>query len=323
MESGAPYGDPLDNKHDKGYKYILSVKKVFVELLRSFVDQGWVSKIDENNVERIDKSFILKDFREKEADLIYKVKFDEREVFFYILLELQSTVDFQIPYRLLQYMMEIWRAILRDTGENVQKQKNYKLPVIVPCLLYNGKDNWTACRSFRETLECSDIFKDYILDFKYILFDVKRYHKDDLLKLSNIIGTVFLADQNLTFEKQLERLHELMLKTKSLAQDEQNMFVEWVKNIFIRGMPEEKVKTVEKLIIQSKEDVNMVYALEESIREEFLKYHKQGIERGIEQEKVGVIIKASKMGLPLEDISELVSLSVDEVKKIIDAHQAQ
>ena len=32
--------DVLNNKHDKGYKYLLSVKKVFVQLLRSFVKQG-------------------------------------------------------------------------------------------------------------------------------------------------------------------------------------------------------------------------------------------------------------------------------------------
>ena len=39
----------LNNKHDKGYKYLLSVKKVFVELLRSFVKQDWVDSIEENN----------------------------------------------------------------------------------------------------------------------------------------------------------------------------------------------------------------------------------------------------------------------------------
>lgn len=48
-ESTAEY-DSVCNKHDKGYKYLLSAKKVFVELLKSFVRQGWVDQIDENNI---------------------------------------------------------------------------------------------------------------------------------------------------------------------------------------------------------------------------------------------------------------------------------
>ncbi|NSW92932.1 MAG: Rpn family recombination-promoting nuclease/putative transposase [Firmicutes bacterium] len=77
----------LNNRHDKGYKYLLSVKKVFVQLLKSFVRQDWVHKIDEDSVEQINRSFILQDFNGKEADLVYKVRIDGREVFFYMLSE--------------------------------------------------------------------------------------------------------------------------------------------------------------------------------------------------------------------------------------------
>ncbi len=93
-----------------------------MQLLRSFVDKSWVSSIDEDSVEYINKSFILQDFKGKEADIVYRVKIEGREVFFYILLELQSTVDYQMPYRLLQYMLEIWRKILKDTNKAREKQ---------------------------------------------------------------------------------------------------------------------------------------------------------------------------------------------------------
>ena len=85
LEPDAEYNaNSLNNKHDKGYKYLLSTKRVFLQLLRSFLKQSWVQKIDENNIEKIDKSFILQDFNEKESDLIYKVKIEESV--FYILL---------------------------------------------------------------------------------------------------------------------------------------------------------------------------------------------------------------------------------------------
>ncbi|MDF2723138.1 MAG: hypothetical protein K0Q59_2813, partial [Paenibacillus sp.] len=70
--------------HDKGYKYLLSSKRLFVELLRSFVRQGWVEHIDETDVTNVDKSYILPDFSEKEADLVYRVKLKGQDVIFYI-----------------------------------------------------------------------------------------------------------------------------------------------------------------------------------------------------------------------------------------------
>ncbi|NSW92964.1 MAG: Rpn family recombination-promoting nuclease/putative transposase [Firmicutes bacterium] len=81
LEPDSKY-DVLNNKHDKGYKYILSVKKVFLQLLKSFVRQDWVHRIDKDSLEQINRSFILQDFNGKEADLIYRVKIDGREVFF-------------------------------------------------------------------------------------------------------------------------------------------------------------------------------------------------------------------------------------------------
>lgn len=149
MEKEAEYEVP-GNRHDKGYKYLLSTKKAFVVFLRSFVRQGWVEEIEESNIVNVNKSFILQDFKGKEADLVYWVKMKDRDVLFYILMEMQSTVDFQMPYRLLLYMTEIWRGFLRDADEEVKSKKGFRLPCIVPVVLYNGKNNWTACRRYGE-----------------------------------------------------------------------------------------------------------------------------------------------------------------------------
>ena len=84
----------------------------------------------------VNKSFILQDFKDKEADIVYRIKVKEQEVIFYVLLELQSSVDYQMPYRLLQYMLEIWREYLKDIDTNIAESKDFKLPVIVQMVLY-------------------------------------------------------------------------------------------------------------------------------------------------------------------------------------------
>lgn len=40
-----------------------------------------------------------------------------REVIFYFMIELQSTVDFTIPFRLLIYMIELYKRLFLDTDE--------------------------------------------------------------------------------------------------------------------------------------------------------------------------------------------------------------
>ncbi|MED0672662.1 hypothetical protein P4S95_21065 [Aneurinibacillus aneurinilyticus] len=60
MEESKPH-----QPHDKGYKYLLSSKKVFMDLLRSFVKQKWVEQVDESTIIKVDKSYILQDFADK------------------------------------------------------------------------------------------------------------------------------------------------------------------------------------------------------------------------------------------------------------------
>ena len=117
-DKGAEY-----NKHDKGYKSLLYSKKRFLELLRSFVKHGWVEKIHENSIVRVDKKYILQDFAEKEGDIVYKGKIGEEQEVFFVLIELQSKVDFLMPYRLLWYIIEIWRDVFRDTPKKIRERK--------------------------------------------------------------------------------------------------------------------------------------------------------------------------------------------------------
>lgn len=321
----------LNNKHDKGYKYLLSVKKVFVQLLRSFVEQGWVKRINEDDVILIDKSFILQDFKDKEADLVYKVKLDGKEVVFYILLELQSTVDFQMPYRLLLYMVEIWRTVVKDAGRK-KERKGFKLPAIIPCVLYNGKDNWTVCRSFRETLEGGEAFGENILDFRYILFDVKRYDENKLLELANVIGAAFFIDRKPEWDDIKLRWKKVYEQFSRLDNNEQELFMVWFNNVVLRHIPVEKAEELRKVIEQSEGGNGMIYAIDEAIMNEMEKAREKGIREGKEEglkegirEGIREGIKEGKeetaknllsMGMTIEQVAKGTELPFERVHEL-------
>ncbi|MQL53724.1 transposase [Desulfofundulus thermobenzoicus] len=66
--------------HDKGYRELLSSKRAFLELLRTFVREDWAKDIDEESLVRVEKSYILQDFSEKEADIVYRLRLRGTEV---------------------------------------------------------------------------------------------------------------------------------------------------------------------------------------------------------------------------------------------------
>jgi len=127
---------PPKDEHDLGYKSLFSKKKNFMHLLIKYIGKyigaEWVNKINEDDLLLMNNTFILKDYKDKETDIIYRLKLKEIEIVFYVLLELQSRVDFTILYRLYQYISELYRRVFDNTDENKRERKNFKLPVVVP-----------------------------------------------------------------------------------------------------------------------------------------------------------------------------------------------
>jgi len=314
----------IHNPHDKGYKYILSIKRLFAELLRSFVDQGWAKNIKPEDVELVDKSFILPDFKNREADLVYKVNIDGSNIYFY-LLELQSSVDHQMPYRLLLYMVEIWRTILKDIDKKEAAKKDFRLPVIVPCVLYNGKDKWTAKRSFKETLFKYEEFGDLVVNFQYILFDVRRYKDKDLLDLSNLIASVFFLEKTTEqTDDLLERLKKVLEKLKGISSEDEFILYNWLKKILIKGNVE--LEEVDGIYFnkEGKEGNNMVSAIERVLKKEKMDARKEGIKEGkeegikegIKETKIQIAQEMLKEGNAVEYVSRITKLSIEEVEEI-------
>lgn len=221
----------VHHEHDVGYKHIFSHRETFLELLRSFIKKDWVNLIKEEDLVLVDKSYILNDFEEQESDVVYRINLDGQEVIFYVLLEFQSSVDFQMPLRLLFYMTEIWREILKNTLSKDRRKKEFKLPAIIPIVLYNGKNKWTTVTNFKDILQGNELFGNNILDFSYILFDVNRYEKETLLELANMVSLLFLMEQDITKEELVNRLRSSVFVLKKITPEQFYVFKRWLKGI--------------------------------------------------------------------------------------------
>lgn len=250
----------IHNIHDKTYKDLLGDKKVFLDMLKSYINKPWCDKISKDNLTLIDKSFILSDYEYRESDILYKAKIDDKEVYFYILLELQSTVDHSMPIRLFLYMAEIYRNHLKNFKENEVKKVEFKLPAIIPIVLYNGEVSWPKDRNFRNKVYDEEMFGDNIIDFNYNLIDVNSYDEEELVKVGDLISAIFLLDQNIDVLEFVNRLKEIAERFKNISKDDIRKLNAWIRKTTKDNLELDKILKVDGGV-----DLNMTSAISRNL----------------------------------------------------------
>lgn len=248
----------------------------------------------------------MQDFKRKEADLVYRINLNGQDVVFYLLMELQSSVDYRMPYRLLLYQVEIWRYLLESNTKAMENRKTFQLPPIVPIVLYNGEAKWTASRQFRQLLSHEHMFGTELLNFEYILIDVARYSEEDLLAISNTIGAVFLLDQ-IEDQKQLQqRLHKMLHIIQRLPEENQQKFMTWMSNIMLHKLPKQEL-SLQQWLQSMKGDATLM-GLEKVLDEIERKGHQEG--------KESVARKLISMNMDTAMIQQATELTSEKIEQL-------
>ncbi|OCB00900.1 Rpn family recombination-promoting nuclease/putative transposase [Clostridium beijerinckii] len=307
--------------HDKSYKDLFSNKELLVNMIQSFVESSWVKEITEDNIELVNKSYILSDYEELESDIVYKANIEDKEVIFYILLEFQSYVDYSMPIRLFMYMSEIWREVLKNTKKIDVKSKEFKLPAIVPIVLYNGEYKWTVERKFKNVINKNELFGNNIIDFEYILIDINKYEKDELMKLKNIASAVFLLDQKVDVEEFISRIKEIAINFNNLTEEQKMMIRHWLRVTLNDEINDKLGERIEDILIAKKEEVEIMTSnISKTIKETFEQTREEarleGREEGREEGKIEVAIEMLKDGEPIEKIVKYSKLSENEILEL-------
>ena len=161
-----------------------------------------------------------------------------------------------------------------------------------------------------------------ILNFKYLKND--RFH--NVYRLKEIETDEELTDIEEIHFIEIPKLREINLK------EEKDMLKVWIE--FLRDPESEVIRSVEmnneeirrakdKLykLSQDEKERELYFIREKSIKDEasaLYNAEQKGIEKGIQKTKIDMIKKLSIVGMSIEQIAEIVSLSVDEVKQLIE-----
>lgn len=251
--------------HDSGYKKLFSNRTMFRQLLETFVHEPWVQELDFDHCETLDKTFISDHYKETESDLIYKIRFRGREAYLFILLEFQSTVDRFMVLRVLNYLSNFYMDYVAS-----QKRVRY-LPVVFPIVLYNGEERWTAPISFAELFKAPESLGTYLPQFTYFKLVEHEYSQEELLRVRNLVSTLFLAETH--YDYQL--IQQELLAVFQYEEDRQaiSLLLNWFRQLKEHGRLEPTHYEEFERLYQNAEEVKsmLIKALErerEQLRKE-------------------------------------------------------
>lgn len=103
----------MAHHQDHSYKLLSSHAEMVEDLLTGFVRQEWVNHLDFSTLEKVSGSYITDELREREDDVIWRVRWGDKWLYVYLLLEFQSTVDKYMAVRVMSYVGLLYQDLIR------------------------------------------------------------------------------------------------------------------------------------------------------------------------------------------------------------------
>ena len=267
----------------------------------ALINQAIKTKLKAEEIEKYTSSFVNKIFQNREADIVYKYK--NKNIFF--LIEHQTKIDYSMPYRILEYEIEIMKSAI-----DIRKVKNkeYKLPLVIPIVLYTGKKKWDAKRYLEESQETLDGVK--IKAGNYNLVDINDFTKEELLQEKTLISKMMLLEKSESTEESIEMLEKIIPNTNK---EEKELLKRVITILFGEKIGEEKTK---ELIEKIDGGEGKMLALVDMIRNENKMYINMGRKEGRKNRNIEIAQKLLKIKMPISQISEVTELTEKEIEKL-------
>ncbi len=263
----------MNQEDDAGYKLLFSAPELVRDLIMGFIPDEWLHGLNYNTLEKIPGSYVTDDFRHRADDVIWRVKVNDEFVYFYILIEFQSSVDAFMAVRMMVYVGLLYQDLIRR-GEVLDKRR---LPPVLPIVLYNGDQKWTAATDIAELIpKVPGLVSDYLPQLKYLLIDENAYTEADLAGLKNLVAAVIRFEHPANGAALVE-LIELLNEWLDGKPELKRIFAIWIRAVLLR-------QSKQALVLPKVNDLKeLKMSLAERFDEWAKEYEQKGIEKGIEQ----------------------------------------
>jgi hypothetical protein len=161
----------IDRIHDKMFTNVFGKVDNARALLKKVLPEKIKKRINFSNIEIEDTDYVSKHFDEYYSDIVVKVKMNTKDG-----AEIPTDICFIVEHK-TKGRIKIFIQILKYMVEEWQKDIDEKRPlrIIIPIVFYHGERDWKIPQSFVDQFDVEDEVKEFLLDYRYFLFDAKSW----------------------------------------------------------------------------------------------------------------------------------------------------
>lgn len=169
-------GISIENKEENEIIKILREKPKLKKFLKDFSDLYGIQSIENISYYNDVKSRLDKETNSK---IVCKVK--DKEIF--ILIKVIENVDSNITYKMFEHSLNII-----ENWEETEKFENKRYPIVVPIVIYTGKQEWhnNSSKIYKKINYIT--YEDNRINFSYNIIDINNLKMEELNNMKSEVA---------------------------------------------------------------------------------------------------------------------------------------
>jgi hypothetical protein len=179
-----PDEEPLRDFADRFFHAALQDSENLREFLMDAVPT-LAAGFDFSRMQSVNPDLLLPNWLRPEADLMFEIpyRFDagERLALVCVLVEHQTRPDPRMPLRTLIEVVLYWERQWRTWEQSPQPKEEFRLPPVLPIVLYPAPRPWGSARTLAELLGPPDAFHAFAPAWGPLFWELSAHSPQDLL----------------------------------------------------------------------------------------------------------------------------------------------
>lgn len=293
-------------KSDGLFKSTMETEVAISEFLEMYLPNNLKNDLDIAKAQPEKESYVEEDLKRRMSDVVYSIPYKNKEskngekVYVYTLIEHQSSPDKWIALKLWKYIMLLCER---------HKEKNEKLPIVIPYVFYNGKVKYNAPKCLWGLFDNPTLAKDIMVS-DYKLIDLQSM-TDEEIQANNHFGMLQYFMKNI-HEKDMIKLWETLFEQfrDLIYYDKEKGYLYIKKFIWYTDgkLGQENQENLRKVILNN---------LPKNEGEEIMSTIADNyIDQGRKEKEVEIAKIMLKNNISISDIKKYTSLSEKELKSL-------
>ena len=185
---------------DNSSKIIFGDAHLCSQFLHGYVNIPLLKDVQPEDIEDVSKRYLHMFTEERNSDVVKKIRIKGNDTPFYLisLIEHKSQVDYNVIMQVLRYMVYIWEDYEKEQErkhKGISKTKDFKYPPVLPIVYYDGTTDWKDGIELKNRVYLSDIFEEYIPNFKCILGQLRDYSNKEIMEKKDELSIVMMISK--------------------------------------------------------------------------------------------------------------------------------